>query len=81
MSRPNKIIIAPDSFKGGLSSQQVTDIIASVVADAFPKCEIIKMPIADGGEGSVDTIIVSTGGEMYQTQVLSPDDRQITAAF
>jgi len=77
----NKVIIAPDSFKGVLSSKEVADIIAGEVEKAYPDCEIVKMPIADGGEGSVDAILSAIGGEKYTTQVLSPDDRQIDASF
>ena len=77
----DKIIIAPDSFKGTLTSVQVADIIAEEVSAAFPGCTITKIPIADGGEGSVDIILAATGGNRYETEVLSPDDRQIRAAF
>ena len=77
----NKIIIAPDSFKGVLTAKEVTDIIASEVSAAFPCCEIIKMPIADGGEGSVDAILSSVGGTKQETAVLSPDDREINAYY
>ena len=76
-----KVIIAPDSFKGVLSSKEVADIIAGEVKKAYPDCEIVKMPIADGGEGSVDIILSAIGGEKYTAQVLSPDDRQIGASF
>ena len=76
-----KVIIAPDSFKGTLSSKQVADLIATEVTAIFPECTVIKMPIADGGEGSVDTIIAAMGGQIFETQVLSPDDRKITATF
>jgi len=76
-----KIIIAPDSFKGVLTAKEVTDIIASEVSAAFPGCEIIKMPIADGGEGSVDAIISSIGGAIHEATVLSPDDKEITAFY
>ena len=77
----SKVIIAPDSFKGVLTSKQVTDIIADEVSKAFSGCEIAKMPIADGGEGSVDTIISSVGGSIYEATVLSPDDMQISASY
>ena len=77
----NKIIIAPDSFKGTLSSKQVADIIAQEVRAAFPGCTVVKMPIADGGEGSVDTIIEATGGNIYNTEVISPDGRLIQACY
>jgi len=77
----SKVIIAPDSFKGVLTSKEVTDIIADEVSAVFPDCEIVKMPIADGGEGSVDTILSSIGGKTYEATVLSPDDRQIKAFY
>jgi len=76
-----KVVIAPDSFKGALTSQQVTDVIAGEVGAAFPDCVIKKMPIADGGEGSVDTILSSIGGTFFTVMVLSPDDREIEAGF
>ena len=76
-----KVIIAPDSFKGTLSAKQAADIIAQEVTAAFPDCSIVKMPIADGGEGSADTIISAMGGETYCVQVLSPDKRSIPAYF
>jgi len=76
-----KVIIVPDSFKGALSAREATDIIASVVNRAFPECNIIKMPIADGGEGSVDAVLSAVGGEIFQAKVLSPDNREIEAAF
>ena len=76
-----KVIIAPDSYKGSLTAPQVTDIIAEEVLKCFPDCDIIKMPIADGGEGTVDTVISAIGGRFESTQVLSPDDETITAYF
>ena len=79
--QPKKIIIAPDSFKGSLTSIEVADIIGEEISVFLPDCEIIKMPIADGGEGSVETIITALGGKTYQTKVLSPDDRMIDAKY
>jgi len=76
-----KVIIAPDSFKGALSAREASDIIASAVSEKFPDCEIVKMPIADGGEGSVDAVLTAVGGEIFETDVLSPDNRQIKASF
>lgn len=76
-----KVLIAPDSFKGTLDARQVTDIIAAEVAAAYPDCEIEKLPIADGGEGSVQTIIAAVSGRLCQAQVLSPDEQQIIAHY
>ena len=78
---PKKIIITPDSFKGTLTSREAADIIAEEISFAFPECEIIKMPIADGGEGSVDVILSAVGGDIYTAEVLSPDDRMIDAYY
>jgi len=77
----NKVIVAPDSFKGTLTSGEVADVIADEVRRVFPDCEIVKMPIADGGEGSVDVILSAVGGEICTIGVLSPDDRQIDAYY
>ena len=76
-----KVIVAPDSFKGTLSAKHVADVISQQVIASFPDCNIIKMPIADGGEGSVDTIIDAIGGKTYQAHALSPDDRMIQASY
>lgn len=75
----NKVVIAPDSFKGALSSRQVANIIYEELMLRFPACVGIKMPIADGGEGSLETILAAAGGAVYQQTVLSPDDRMIEA--
>ena len=77
----NKVIIAPDSFKGTISAKRAADIIGLEVNAAFPVCEVVKMPIADGGEGSVETIIAAIGGDFHEKHVLSPDDRRIDACF
>lgn len=52
-----KIIIASDSFKGTLSSSDICDIAKDCINKAFPNCEVIQIPIADGGEGTVDCFI------------------------
>ena len=76
-----KIIIAPDSFKGTLSAKTVADIVADEAVKALPGCTIVKIPIADGGEGSLETIMSCARGRIFQAQVLSPDDRVITASY
>ncbi|MDR2571532.1 MAG: glycerate kinase [Oscillospiraceae bacterium] len=77
----NKVIIAPDSFKGVLTAREVNEIIAGEISEAFPDCEIVSMPIADGGEGSIEAILSAIGGEIFEETVLSPDDRQISASY
>jgi len=76
-----KVIIAPDSFKGTLSASDVTDIIADEVKKVFPGYKIVKMPIADGGEGSIEAVLSAIGGVTIDAAVLSPDNRMINARF
>ena len=59
-----KIIIAPDSFKGSLSAAEICDICEESIAKFFPECEVIKLPIADGGEGTVDCFLTAMTGKI-----------------
>lgn len=76
-----KVIVAPDSFKGSLSAGQAADIIAQEIKAHYPSCEAVKLPLADGGEGSIEAILAAMGGRLEAAQVLSPDSREITAHF
>lgn len=49
-----KCIVAPDSFKGSLSASEFCDVVSDVFADLMPDCELVNIPVADGGEGTVD---------------------------
>ena len=64
-----KCVIIPDSFKGSLSSIEVCSIIKENVEKFFPKCNAIMIPIADGGEGTVDTFIYSLKAEKVSLKV------------
>ena len=64
-----KCVIIPDSFKGSLSSIEVCNIIKEKVNEFFPKCKAIMIPIADGGEGTVDTFIYSLKAEKVNLKV------------
>jgi len=77
----SKIIIAPDSFKGNLTANRAAEIIAAEIGKKLPACNIVTMPIADGGEGSVDAILSAIGGEIFAVRVRSPDDRRIEAVY
>ena len=57
-----KIIIAPQSFKGSLTALEVSRIIAQSVINNFPDSEIITIPIADGGDGTLQTLVDATNG-------------------
>lgn len=76
-----KILIAPDSFKGALSSRQVADAIGAGIKRVNPSVEIIKIPLADGGEGTVDSLVAATDGTIIQVKVKDPLLRDITACY
>lgn len=75
-----KLIIIPDSFKGSMSSERVSDILAEVIREKN-EYETVKIPIADGGEGSTDCILKSLGGEKVFAKVKSPEGKAIDAFF
>ena len=67
-----KIVIAPDSFKETLSAFEVASAIESGFQNVFPEAEIIKIPIADGGEGTVDAMVRATNGSFEFSEVKGP---------
>lgn len=67
-----KIIIAPDSFKESLTSLEVAQAIESGFKEIYPDANCIKLPIADGGEGTVEALISATSGKIYTTNVIGP---------
>ena len=67
-----KVVLIPDSFKGTLSSAQICDIMEQNVKKHFPECEVVKIPVADGGEGSVNCFLTAAGGEKRKVIVKNP---------
>lgn len=76
-----KVVIAPDSFKGTLSSSEVCRITATAIKKNYPDAEIISLPVADGGEGTADAIFNCLGGEKVYCKVKSPLGRDIEAYY
>ena len=76
-----KIIIASDSFKGSLSSAEVAVSCEKGIRKVFPKCEIIKLPIADGGEGTIEALVSATNGRIHSCHVHDPLMRLIEARY
>lgn len=72
-----KIIIAPDSFKESLSASAVADAIERGLRRALPDAEYVKLPIADGGEGTVDALINATAGQLIFVPVTGPMGRPV----
>lgn len=67
-----KIVIAPDSFKDSLSAADAASAIALGFQDVFPAADLIKCPMADGGEGTIDAILSAVAGESRRTSVHGP---------
>ena len=67
-----RIVVGPDSFKGSLSAQAVADCMEEAIYQVFPQAEVRKLPLADGGEGTVRTIVSACGGEIVPISVTGP---------
>ena len=67
-----KILIAPDSFKGSLSASKVADAIGRGVKKVIPQAQLVHLPLSDGGEGLVDSLVGASGGEIIQEEVTGP---------
>ena len=70
--KPGKIVLIPDSFKGTLSSVEVCRVLSGCVELRLPGCEVRAIPVADGGEGSVDAFLAALGGEKVHARVAGP---------
>ena len=76
-----KCIVISDSFKGTLSSSEICGIAQQRLPVYFPGCELIKIPVADGGEGTVECFHEACGGELVSVSVQGPYREPITAAY
>ena len=76
-----KIIIIPDSFKGSASSMEVCNCIEKGVLKVFKNAEIKKIPVADGGEGTVDSILYAAGGNIKKIKARNPEGKIIEAKY
>lgn len=74
MTRPYRVVIAPDKFKGSLSAEEVAETIAEVLARC-PRVEVVKHPFADGGEGTVD-LALAAGFDPVAVNVTGRSDGQ-----
>lgn len=76
-----KFVFAPDSFKGTLSSQEISAILTKKAKEVFGDVETISAVIADGGEGTLDAVMQMSGGEERYVQVKNPLWEVITARY
>jgi len=67
-----KVLLIPDSFKGTMSSSDICGIMGKAIHTYYPDTEVISIPVADGGEGSVDSFLASVGGKKVTVNVKGP---------
>ena len=76
-----KIVIAPDSFKECMSSQQVAAVLSEAVHERWPEAEVVEMPLADGGEGTLEILTQALHAEEGSARVHDPLGRPMTARY
>ena len=76
-----KIVVASDSFKGSLTSLEVADSVEKAVREAFPQCDVVKVNVADGGEGTMDALRQTLGGRRVNLTVSGPLGRPVEAYY
>ncbi len=76
-----RVVVAPDSFKECLSALGVAEAIARGLRRADAGLEVALVPMADGGEGTVDAVVEATGGRRIQTTVTGPLGEPVEATF
>ena len=76
-----KIVIAPDSFKGSVSALKAANAMEQGLRRVFPDAIIEKIPMADGGEGTVQSLVDATGGHLHTRRVLAPLENEVDAQF
>lgn len=81
MHRLNSIVLAPDSFKGSISSVDAAAAIEKGLRQVLPNASIVSIPMADGGEGTTDALLSSVGGELFSLSVTGPLGEPVTAVW
>ncbi len=76
-----KIVIAPDSFKENLTSLEVASELETGLKRVWPDAEYIKIPMADGGEGTVQSLVDATGGRIVKCAVTGPLGQKVLASY
>lgn len=76
-----KFVLAPDSFKESMTALQVANSMEKGLRRIFPDCEIVKVPMADGGEGTVQSLVDATAGKIINVEVMGPLQSSVQAEF
>ncbi len=82
MREAGTILVAPDSFKGSLAAPGVARALADGIRTAMPEANIVTLPVADGGEGTVDTVVAATNGTRVTVDsITNPLGRKISSFY
>ena len=75
------IVLAPDSFKGCLTAEAVTAAMTAGLKRVWPEVEVLALPMADGGEGTLDAVLAATGGVRASTRVAGANGRPVEVPY
>ena len=76
-----KIVLAPDKYKGSLTGIEFCNIVAEGILSILPSAEIIKLPLADGGDGTIEILEYHFGGKRIQLEVNNPLFKPTKASY
>ncbi|MCE2465811.1 MAG: glycerate kinase [Dehalococcoidia bacterium] len=76
-----KVVIAPQTFRGGLPGMEVAKAIHEGVVSGWPGAETVLVPVADGGDGTLDALVRSTGGTQFVSRVRGPLQEPVSAVW
>lgn len=79
--REKTFVLAPDSFKESMSAKEVCVAMEKGLRKVYPEAEYIHVPMADGGEGTVQSLVDASGGQMYSKEVTGPLGQPVTAQY
>lgn len=80
MNKPT-FLLAPDSFKESMTAKEVCIAMEKGLRKVYPEAQYIHVPMADGGEGTVQSLVDASGGQLYQKEVTGPLGTPVTAAY
>ncbi|TFD26153.1 glycerate kinase [Cryobacterium cryoconiti] len=76
-----KFVLAPDSFKESMSAAEAAAALERGIRAVFPTAECVRVPMADGGEGTVEALVTASGGEIVEVEVQDALGRPVRAAY
>src|SRR6185312_12130006 len=76
-----KVVVAPNAFKGTISAPAAAAAIARGVRESFPDAEVVEVPVADGGDGTVEALVAAHRGLTREVEVEGPLGERVTATY